>query len=149
MMFSRLLRNTVSRRSTIVVAIVAMVCWSLADNLAKAGDTALREGEAAYDTIDSAQLSTLLEKKDFFFVNVHVPYEGDIPDTDANIPFDEITENLDMLPADKDAQIVLYCRSGRMSEIAAEDLSRLGYTNVSHVAGGMNGWQAAGHDLVR
>lgn len=90
----------------------------------------------------------MLQFKDFFLVNVHVPYEGEIDATDAFIAFDRIAENLDKLPPDKGAKIVLYCRSGRMSEIAATELSRLGYTQVSHLSGGMIGWKASGFAIL-
>lgn len=106
------------------------------------------QNNPGFQTITSEQLSQMLPRKDFFFVNVHVPYEGQIEGTDAFIPYDKIAQNLDRLPSGKSAKIVLYCRSGRMSETAAEQLSKLGYTHVSHLSGGMIAWQAAGHMLL-
>ena len=103
---------------------------------------------AAFQTISSQDLQQMLQHKDFVLVNVHIPYEGEIAQTDAFIPFDQIASNLDKLPADKAAKIVLYCRSGRMSEIAATTLASLGYTHVDHLAGGMIGWEAAGQPLL-
>ena len=90
----------------------------------------------------------MLRNKDFVLINVHVPYEGEISQTDLFIPFDQIALQLNQLPSDRTAKIVLYCRSGRMSEIAANALAALGYSNVSHLAGGMNGWFATGHDVL-
>ena len=106
------------------------------------------EQKARFATITSDQLAEKLGQKDFFFVNVHIPYEGEIAQTDAFIPFDEIAENLDRLPKDRSAEIVLYCRSGRMSEIAATDLAARGFTNVSHLSGGMIDWQRSGHQIL-
>ncbi|WP_292326825.1 rhodanese-like domain-containing protein [Mesorhizobium sp.] len=109
---------------------------------------AAEQNNPGFKTITSEQLSQMLPHKDFFFVNVHVPYEGQIEGTDALIPYDKIAQNLDKLPADKSANIVLYCRSGRMSEIAADQLSRLGYLHVSHLSGGMIAWRDSGHALM-
>jgi len=43
--------------------------------------------------------------------------------------------------------VVLYCRSGRMSAIAARRLVRLGYRDVWELAGGMDAWQRQGLPL--
>jgi len=103
-----------------------------------------------YTNVGPAELNSMLASKDFVFVNVHIPFEGDIDGTDLSIPYDQITEpdNLALLPADKGAQIVLYCRSGRMSEIAANALVGLGYTNVWNLDGGMIEWERQGFEIV-
>lgn len=104
--------------------------------------------EQGFAILKSADLAVMLREKDFAFVNVHVPYEGEIANTDAFIPYDKIAANLDKLPKDKGAKIVLYCRSGRMSEIAAQALAKLGYSRVSHLAGGMNDWKQSGYQII-
>ncbi len=51
------------------------------------------------------------------------------------IPYTEIENKAEEMLPDKDAQILVYCRSGRRSKIAAESLSKLGYTNVKEFGG--------------
>lgn len=103
----------------------------------------------SFKNINAEGLNTMLKDKDFVLVNVHIPYAGDIPNTDLSIPYDQITEAsyLSQLPEDKDAKIVLYCRSGRMSQIASEELVALGYTNIWNFKNGMVEWEQAGHPL--
>ncbi len=108
----------------------------------------LPKNAQGYIDISVEQLKTALAHKDFTMINVHIPYEGEFPQTDAFIPYNEIEANLSQLPADKNARIVLYCRSGRMSTEAAPLLVKLGYTNVVEVDGGMQAWQAAGNELI-
>ena len=81
-------------------------------------------------------------------MNVHTPYEGEIEKTDAFIPYNEIDKNLDKLPKDRNAKIVLYCRSGRMSAEASQKLTELGYTNVYNQILGMHDWQSKGYPLI-
>lgn len=79
-----------------------------------------------------------LEDKDFFLLDVHIPEQTHIPGTDAVIDYRKLKENADKLPEDKDAKIVVYCRSGGMSRSSAQDLVDLGYTNVHDLEGGIN-----------
>jgi phage shock protein E len=113
-----------------------------------AGPLAAERSVPGFQTIAAGQLAQMLREKDFLFVNVHITYEGEIAQTDAFIPFDQIGANLDKLPADRSAAIVLYCRSGRMSEIAANDLAILGYSNVAHLEGGMIEWENDGQQVL-
>lgn len=102
-----------------------------------AGGGAIRQ-PASYGNISEGQLGQMMKSKDFFLLDVHVPEAGKHLDgTDAFIPYDSIEENAGKLPANKNAKIVVYCRSGRMSEIAAKKLAEMGYSNVFNVQGGI------------
>lgn len=103
---------------------------------------------ARYQTISVNELKESLVNKDFTLVNVHIPHTSEIEGTDAFIPYNEIAENLDRLPADKGEKIVLYCQSGNMSAIAAQTLTELGYTNIIDVPGGMIEWNREGFPLI-
>lgn len=60
--------------------------------------------------------------------------EGHIPGA-ILIPYTEIENKAEEMLTDKDKLILVYCRSGRRSKIAAESLSKLGYTNVKEFGG--------------
>jgi rhodanese-related sulfurtransferase len=107
----------------------------------------VEESYNPYEDISVETLAGMMEERrdSFLLVNTHIPYEGDIPGTDLSIPYNEITAYLDQLPADKDAEIVLYCRSDNMSRSAAEDLAELGYINLKNLDGGFIAWRDAGY----
>ena len=65
------------------------------------------------------------------------------------MPYNEVEQNLSRFPATKTEKIVVYCRSGNMSNTAAINLARLGYSNVLDVEGGMLAWEKAGYPLIR
>ena len=50
--------------------------------------------------------------------------------------------------AHRDQPVVIYCRSGGRSALAAEALQRLGFSEPLSLAGGFNGWAAAGRDVI-
>ena len=125
----------------VVLALLATACGS------GTSDGELLKNADGYADISVEQLAQMMESTDLILVNVHIPFEGALPQTDLSIPFDEITNHLDQLP-DKEAPIVLYCRSGGMSASAAKELAELGYSNVMELDGGFNAWQAAGYELL-
>ena len=60
--------------------------------------------------------------------------EGHIPGA-ILIPHTEIEARAEEVLTDKDQLILVYCRSGRRSKIAAEALVELGYTNIKEFGG--------------
>jgi len=102
------------------------------------------ESDEGFVHITPSQLALMLEDKDFLLINTHAPYGFEIEHTDAHIPLDEEGRWLHHYPADRATKIVLYCRSGKWSSIAAPDLVAAGYTNVHHLDGGMVAWHEEG-----
>jgi len=60
--------------------------------------------------------------------------QGHIPGA-ILIPHDRVKELAESVLTDKDQLILVYCRSGRRSKLAAEDLVALGYTNIKEFGG--------------
>jgi len=96
-------------------------------------------GEAiTYEQISQDEAKRLMDtKKDLVIIDARTESEfaeGHIPNA-ILIPEYEISERAEDLIADKDTLILVYCRSGRRSKIAAEALVELGYTNVKEFGG--------------
>ena len=67
----------------------------------------------------------------------------------AQLPLSRLElEILDRVPR-QDARIVLYDDGEGLVAIAGERLAKLGYTNVQALAGGLEGWRAAGYELFQ
>lgn len=98
-------------------------------------------------SVDAADFEARMAASDAVVINVHVPDQGAIDGTDLSIPFDQIVDD-PRLPTDKDVPILLYCKTGRMSQEAADALVAAGYSDVVQLAGGMDAWQASGRALV-
>jgi rhodanese-related sulfurtransferase len=127
------------RRSALIVPAAVAVLITLA-----AGPAPARE---PYARLDPAAFEERMKNEQAMVINVHIPYEGELAGTDAFIPYDKIRGD-SRLPEDKGTELLLYCRSGRMSEEAGVDLHEEGYTNIAHLEGGMKAWEASGRQVV-
>ncbi len=138
------------RRATVVAVVFAALlagCGSHGGKTSTAHGKEPAETTEAFARLDPAAFAERMKDPEAKVINVHIPYEGELEDTDAFIPYDKILGD-DRLPKDKNSEILLYCRSGRMSEEAGAALYKAGYTKVAHLEGGMKGWEAAGRKLI-
>jgi rhodanese-related sulfurtransferase len=80
-------------------------------------------------------------------IDVREPAEvtGGVIAGTTNIPLDQLPARLGEL--DPDVPLVLVCRSGRRSRLAAEALAAAGFT-VANLDGGIQRWLAEGHRLA-
>jgi sulfur-carrier protein adenylyltransferase/sulfurtransferase len=94
--------------------------------------------------ITPTELKARLDAGDIpVLVDVREYYEADIADLpeleQARIPTAEFTSRFEEL--DRDAELVIYCRSGRRSAWAAQLLLGHGYGRVLNLKGGVLGWR--------
>ena len=129
-----------------IFIMVLLVVASCTKSYMEKSASAIKLGSSnSYKNMTVDELNHQLKNKDFALVDVHIPEQKHINGTDAFIPYDDIENQLDKFPSDKNAKIVLYCRTGHMSQIAAEKLAQRGYTNVYNVVGGIVEWNSKGH----
>ena len=104
------------------------------------GLTACKDGgnNATYEQITAQEAKEIMDtEQDYIIVDARTEEEfaeGHIEDA-ILIPEYEIKNRAEKELPDKDALILVYCRSGRRSKIASEELVKLGYTNVKEFGG--------------
>jgi rhodanese-related sulfurtransferase len=118
--------------------------WSIA--VVAMGLLAASMAMAAPPMVTPQQVHELQVKKDpaLFVLDVRSPEEfaaGHVPGA-VNIPHDQVASRLAEIPKNK--EVVLYCRSGRRSGLAAETLEANGYKDLRLMQGDMPGWEKAG-----
>ena len=101
-----------------------------------------------YEQITAEEAKKIMELgEDFVILDVREQDEYDmshIPNA-ILLPYTQIDSKAEEMLSDKNKQILVYCRSGRRSKIAAESLAKLGYTNVKEF-GGIIDWP---YDVVK
>ena len=92
----------------------------------------------SYEQITPEQAKTIMDTEtNYIIIDARTEEEfaeGHIENA-ILIPEYEIAERAEKELPDKDALILVYCRSGRRSKIASEELVKLGYTNVKEFGG--------------
>ena len=93
---------------------------------------------AVYVNITAEEAKQIMDsEEDYIILDVRTQDEydqGHIPGAIV-ISHDEIVEKAEEVLTDKDQLILIYCRSGRRSKLAAEALVELGYTNIMEFGG--------------
>ena len=96
------------------------------------------EKSSTYEQITAEQAKTIMDtEKDYIIIDARTEEEfaeGHIENA-ILIPEYEIKDRAEKELPDKEQQILVYCRSGRRSKIASEELVKLGYTNVKEFGG--------------
>ena len=136
-------------RRLMVVLLTGLLAVTVGCSAAVSSSAAPAEpasGAAAVTQLDPADFAEQMPNR--LTINVHIPDEGSLPDTDLALPYDQISARQSELPADRSTGIAIYCMTGHMSTIAGQTLSELGYTDIVELRGGMTAWRADGLPFV-
>ena len=103
------------------------------------GMTACSDGGAnSYEQITPQEAKTIMDtEKDYIIIDARTDEEFAEGHIEGAVLLDhvDVKSKAHVVLPDKDALILVYCRSGRRSKIASEELVKLGYTNVKEFGG--------------
>ena len=106
--------------------------------LTACGQAKENDWEAAYMNITAEEAKQIMDTEEGYIIldaRTQEEYdEGHIPGA-TQISHEEIAEKAKEVLTEKEQLILVYCRSGRRSKIAAEALVELGYTNIKEFGG--------------
>ena len=123
--------------------LIALLTFTLPFGCVGCSNGGSADTPATYEQISGAEAKALMDSESGYIIidaRTQEEYdEGHIPGA-ILIPEYEIADRAEKELLDKDQLILVYCRSGRRSKIAAEELVKLGYTNVKEF-GGIIDWE--------
>ena len=93
-----------------------------------------------------AETQRRLEGRKALLIDVREESEWDAGHARGAIPMGKgvIERDIEARVPDRNAELILYCGGGFRSALSADNLQKMGYTNVSSMAGGWRAWQAGG-----
>ena len=112
---------------------------------------ALNAAEVAEIKAEALLERTAKQDASLIILDVRTPEEfaqGHVPGA-KNIPHDQLLNRIAELAAAKDKEIVLYCRSGRRSAMAADTLKANGFGKLLHLEGDMQKWTEANRPIEK
>ncbi|BDF58603.1 hypothetical protein CE91St36_14200 [Christensenellaceae bacterium] len=126
-----------------VLIIVGVIAAAILAGCAQIRQAALESGEQemTYHKIDAKEAKRMIDEGDVTIVDVRTPgeYAERHLENALNVPNEEIADTPPEKLADKDARLIVYCRTGIRSKQASDKLVAMGYTNVFDM-GGINDW---------
>lgn len=99
--------------------------------------------------ISAADARATLDSGGALFIDVRTEKEyrmGHVPGA-RNVDRGLLEFRIDQAAPDKSSALIVYCKSGGRSALATDTLQRMGYTDVQSMAGGFDGWMAAGYPV--
>lgn len=127
----------------IMLCIVSFGCLSSCtndkvENITETTKENMSMNDAVYENITAEEAKRIMDTQTgYVILDVRTQEEYDekhIPEA-ILIPDYEIHEKAEGILTDKNQLILVYCRSGRRSKLASEDLLELGYTNIKEFGG--------------
>lgn len=104
--------------------------------------------DADLKRVSPEQAKVIIEGEKTFLLDVRTEAEHadrHIPGTDALIPLQELSRRIHELEHWKGKPILLYCRSGNRTQLAAKLLHKHGFTDVTDLKGGIQEWMSKGY----
>jgi adenylyltransferase/sulfurtransferase len=112
-----------------------------------AAPAAVPAAQPAADAVTSDELATLLDARqagtaEFVLVDIREPWEREVVaiDGSALVPMAQLLTEQARTVMEQDDRVILYCHHGVRSEYARDVLRDNGWSNVTHLAGGVDDW---------
>ena len=141
------------KRSVFIVALALMFSFGLVAGDAfakdKTGKDFVAEAKKTITEISVADAKKALDTGGYTFVDCRTAKEfkmGHIPGA-VHIPRGMLEFKVSKMLPDKNANIIINCKTGGRSALATCTLCQMGYTNVNSLAGGWKAWVKAGYPI--
>jgi rhodanese-related sulfurtransferase len=109
----------------------------------------MTEAKKHITTISVEEAKAMLDKGGLAFLDVREPKEyrsGHVPGA-INVPRGLLEFQVGSKLADKNAVVVVYCKSGGRSCLSSDTLVKMGYKNIKNMDGGWKAWLSAGYPV--